>query len=166
MEPGRSQNFWFYNSFLPLKNRTCLFIKPLSPHIRGTKTVLDSGFHAGDSGFQVLDSSPCKWNLVSGFQSELAGFRNPWAAYTGFQSPGLCVTQAKISQIPESGFLALHGATTQPNLLSASKRPNNSTSTQLLGKSGILHYFLSLSLIPFFFLSKIHTLKKTNCCRS
>ena len=29
-----------------------------SPRVKGSKTVLDSGFHAVDSGFQVLDSIP------------------------------------------------------------------------------------------------------------
>ena len=28
------------------------------PHVRESKTVLDSGFHAVDSGFKVLDSRP------------------------------------------------------------------------------------------------------------
>ena len=31
-----------------------------SPHIRESKSVLDSGFLAVDSGFQVLDSSICQ----------------------------------------------------------------------------------------------------------
>ena len=35
-----------------------------------SKTVLDSGF-------QILDSSLCQWNLDSGFQSSV-GFRIPW----------------------------------------------------------------------------------------
>ena len=63
----------------------CPFV---SPRARESKTVLDSGFHAVDSGFQVLDSSPfywifffsfyfiCHWNLDSGFQS-LVGVRIP-----------------------------------------------------------------------------------------
>ena len=38
----------------------------LSPHVRESMTVLDSGFHPVDSGFRVLDS---------GFQ--LSGFRIP-----------------------------------------------------------------------------------------
>ena len=41
----------------------------LSPYERESKTVLDTGFHAADSGFQVLDSlnaSLCQWNLYSG----------------------------------------------------------------------------------------------------
>ena len=46
----------------------------LSLHVRESKTVLDSGFHTVDSGFQVLDSSVC--HLDSGFQS-LVGFRIP-----------------------------------------------------------------------------------------
>ena len=39
------------------------------------RTVLDSGFHAVDSGFQEL----CRWNMDSAFQL-LEGFRIPWAA--------------------------------------------------------------------------------------
>ena len=46
----------------------------LSLHVRESKTVLDSGFHTVDSGFQVLDSSLCQWNLESGFQL-FVGFR-------------------------------------------------------------------------------------------
>ena len=30
----------------------------ISPHVREYKTVLDSGFHAVDSGFQLPDSRP------------------------------------------------------------------------------------------------------------
>ena len=44
----------------------------MSPHVRESMTVLDSGFHPVDSGFRVLDS---------GFQ--LSGFRIP--KRTGFQ---------------------------------------------------------------------------------
>ena len=44
-----------------------------SPHVRETKTVLDSGFHALDSGFHALDS--------------------------GFQGPGFRIPYAKISRI-------------------------------------------------------------------
>ena len=47
-----------------------------SPHVKESRTVLDSGFHSVDSGFQVLDSSICSWKLDSGFQS-LVGFRIP-----------------------------------------------------------------------------------------
>jgi len=37
--------------------------------VRESNQVLDSGIHAGDSGFQALDSSLCQWKLDSGFQS-------------------------------------------------------------------------------------------------
>ena len=67
----------------------------ISPHVRKSKTFLDSGFHAVDSGFQVLDSSLCHWNLDSGFQP-LVGFPIPYAEFR--------IPQAKISRIP------LHGA--------------------------------------------------------
>lgn len=53
-----------------------------SPHIRESITVLDSGFHAVDSGFQVLDSWICHWNLDPGFQSWM-WFRIPWASFRG-----------------------------------------------------------------------------------
>ena len=42
------------------------------PHVRGS--VLNSGFHAVDSGFHLIYSSFCQWNLDSGLQS-LVGFR-------------------------------------------------------------------------------------------
>ena len=45
----------------------------VAPFTGKTKTVLDSGFHAVGSGFQILDSSLCQRNLDSGFQS-LVGF--------------------------------------------------------------------------------------------
>ena len=41
---------------------------------------LNFGFHAVDSGFQVLDPSLCQWNLYSGFQY-LVGFRIPQAKF-------------------------------------------------------------------------------------
>ena len=50
------------------------------PHVRESKTGLDSGFQVVDSGFQVLDSSFCQWNLDSEFQS-LVGFQIPWAVF-------------------------------------------------------------------------------------
>ena len=37
----------------------------MSPYVREPKTVLDSGLHAVDSGFQLLDSSLFQWNLDS-----------------------------------------------------------------------------------------------------
>ena len=53
----------------------------VSSHVRESRTVLDSGFHAVDSGFQLLDSLDlCQWNLDSGFQL-LVGFRIPTAVF-------------------------------------------------------------------------------------
>ena len=54
----------------PVRDSGRVFIKvrmSRSPHIRESKTVLDSEFHAVDSGFQVLDSNLCQRNLDSGF---------------------------------------------------------------------------------------------------
>ena len=53
----------------------------MSPYVREPKTVLDSGLHAVDSGFQLLDSTR-KIFLDSGFR----------------------IPKAKISRIPESIF--------------------------------------------------------------
>ena len=44
--------------------------------VRESNSVWDVGFHAMDSGLQVLDSSLCQWTLDSGFQS-LVVFRIP-----------------------------------------------------------------------------------------
>ena len=53
------------------------------------RTVLNSGFHAMDSGFF------CQWNLDSGFLE----------LFPGFQNLGSRIPQVKIPQIPESGSL-------------------------------------------------------------
>ena len=55
-------------------------LRPCARSLRKSRTVVDSGLHAVDSGFQVLDSSICQWNLDSGFQS-LMGFRIPQAVF-------------------------------------------------------------------------------------
>ena len=34
-------------------------LSTIAPHVRESKSVLDSGFHDVDSGFQALDSSLC-----------------------------------------------------------------------------------------------------------
>ena len=47
-----------------------------SGHVSESKTVLGSGLHAVDSGFQLLDSSLCQGNLDSGFQLSM-GFLIP-----------------------------------------------------------------------------------------
>ena len=57
--------------FLTVEN--VLLLKELFVRLmEGIPRQLDSGFHAVDSGFQVL----CRWNLDSGFQS-LISFRIP-----------------------------------------------------------------------------------------
>ena len=48
-------------------------------HVRESKTVYDSGFHAMDSGFRIPGTGfriLSQWNLDSGFQS-LEGFQIP-----------------------------------------------------------------------------------------
>ena len=52
------------------------FSSIISPHVKESKTPLDSGFHVINPGFQVLDVSLCQWNLDSGLQSSV-GFRIP-----------------------------------------------------------------------------------------
>ena len=54
--------------FLDGNGLSFLFNKIDHPRVRESKTVLDSGIHATDSGLQVLDSSVCQWNLDSRFQ--------------------------------------------------------------------------------------------------
>ena len=72
------------------------------------KGIQDRRFRIPGTAFQIL----CQWNVECGFQTE-AEFRIP-VAYSGFQSPGLRIPQAKITQIadfsskhfriPESGL--------------------------------------------------------------
>ena len=53
-----------------------------------------------DSGFQVLDSSICKWNLDSGFRLSV-GIRIPWAV---FQIPKLRIPDSIRKLFLDSGF--------------------------------------------------------------
>ena len=57
----------FYSSWSNARE-TNNWNKDFSPRVNESKTVVDSGFQAGNSGFQVLDCSLCQWNLDSGFQ--------------------------------------------------------------------------------------------------
>ena len=76
------------------------------PHVRESKTVLDSGFH-------TVDSSLCQWNLDSGFHL-LVGFQIPGAVFwipnsriphsTSKIFPQFRIPEAKISRIPGSEF--------------------------------------------------------------
>ena len=65
----------------------------LSPYVRVPKAVLDSRFHAVDSGFRVLVCSLCQLNLDSGMQSleRLSGFLE---LYSEIQIPGFRIPQA------------------------------------------------------------------------
>ena len=63
------------------------------PHVRESKTVLDSGFH-------TVDSSLCQWNLDSGFHL-LVGFRIPGAV---FWIPNSRIPHSTSKISPNSGF--------------------------------------------------------------
>ena len=53
-----------------------------------------------DCGFQLLDSSPCQWNVDSRFLS-LVGFRIPRAV---FRIPKLRIPDTTSKIFPDSGF--------------------------------------------------------------
>ena len=72
-----------------------------SPHVRKSKTVLDFGFRAVDSGFKLLDSP----SLLSGSWIPDSGFLQ---LYSRFQGPGFQISQAKISRIPSHGEIFLY----------------------------------------------------------
>ena len=89
-------------------------IMAFSPHVRESKTLLDSGFHAVDSGFQLLDSrsfSVKLWfpiRIVSGISDSYTCIPDSKTQDSGFHKqkfPRFWIPNAKISQIPESGFL-------------------------------------------------------------
>ena len=80
-------------------------------HVRESKTVLDSGFHAVDSRFQVLDSGLFvrrTWIPDSGFRIPDSEFRIPIS--NGIPDSLSCIpySTSKISDIQESGS-PLHG---------------------------------------------------------
>ena len=72
----------------------------LASYIKGIQDSL--GFWTVDSGFPVVDSSLCEWNLDSEFQS-FVGFRIPRTVFR-IPKPRFQIPQAKFSQIRESGF--------------------------------------------------------------
>ena len=79
----------------------------ISPHVRKSKTVLDSGFHAVDSRFQVLDSSLFLVEL--GFWIPIfSGIPDSLSCIPGSQAKlprvPARILQAKISRNTESGF--------------------------------------------------------------
>ena len=85
-----------------------------SPHVRESKTLLDSGFHAVDSGFHLLDSRSFSVELgfririVSGIPDSYTCIPDSKAQDSGFHKqkfPRFRIPNAKISRILESGFL-------------------------------------------------------------
>ena len=85
-----------------------------SYNVRESKTLLDSGFHAVDSGFQLLDSRSFSVELgfririVSGIPDSYSCIPDSKAQDSGFHKqkfPRFRIPNAKISRIPESGFL-------------------------------------------------------------
>ena len=85
----------------------------VSPHVRESKTVLDSGFHAVDSGFQLLVSRSYTVELgfripiVRGIPDSDSCIPDSKAQDSGFHKqkfPRFRILHAKISRIPESGF--------------------------------------------------------------
>ena len=95
----------------PPTNTKCFKQQSISsPHVRESRTVLDCGFHAVDSVFQVLDSSICQQNLDSGFQMLWdSGFLEQYSGFHKQNFPGFRIPQAKISQIPETGSVPYMG---------------------------------------------------------
>ena len=83
-------------------------------------TVLDSGFHSVDSGFQVLDLRFCLRGSCSpdssrlrdsGFLELYSGFQNPGFPISQIKSPGLRIPQQKF---PGSGIqIPVCGATSR-----------------------------------------------------
>ena len=78
-------------------------ITPKSPQVMESKTVWNSGFHAVDSGFQILDSRffvNGSWEMDSRLQSTVdSGFLE---LYSFFQNPGFPIPQTRI--LLDSGF--------------------------------------------------------------
>ena len=71
-----------------------------SSHVASSKTVLDSGFHALDSGIQVLYSSLCQWIMDSKCLL-FVGFWIPWAV---FRIPKPKIPNSRRKFFPEAGF--------------------------------------------------------------
>ena len=97
----------------------------LSPNVKESKTVLDSGFEDGNSGFQVQDSGFfCHWRLDSGFQS-LAEFQISWSV---FWIPKPKILDSISKNFSDSGIpIPLHWAILSLNVLFFHFRPRDVT---------------------------------------
>ena len=86
-------------------------LSAVSPHIRESKTILDSAFHAMNSRFHLLDS----WIFVNGtwipdfrscipdFKVQKSGFHNQNYSNFGFQGPNtLWIQQSEFRNIERS----------------------------------------------------------------
>ena len=83
---------FFLSFFFPLVTAVGNTIREESPHVRESKTVLDSGFHALNSGFSVLDS-----RLLVKF-----GFWIP--IFSRVPDSLSCIPDSKAQNFPESGI--------------------------------------------------------------
>ena len=92
--------FFCFNKFASMLETRLKTLYTGSPHVMESKTVLDSGFHTVDSGFQVMVFSLCQWNWDSGFQS-LVGFRIPCTVFR-ILKPRIPDSTCKIFQISDS----------------------------------------------------------------
>ena len=78
-------------------------IKIKSRHVRESKTVLDSGFHAVDSRVQLLDSR--SFSVELGFRIPIvSGILDFYGCIPDSKAQGFRIPQAKFSKIAESGF--------------------------------------------------------------
>ena len=84
--------FYFLSLFFPLVTAVGNTIREESPHVTESKTGLDSGFHALNSGFPVLDSRP----LVK------FGFWIP--IFSRVPDSLSCIPDSKAQNFPESGI--------------------------------------------------------------
>ena len=92
-----------------------------SLHIRKSKRVLHSGFHASDSRYWIPDSN----RFFFGFQILDYGFlvSGTWISdsnrffelYSGFQSPASLIPKARISQIPSKAAISVVVKITKAN---------------------------------------------------
>ena len=92
-----SKNSWIRESGILVPRCHSVFswsreIWVLVPHVRESKTFLDSGFHAVDSGFQLLDSRPF---------SEEIWFRIPTPV---FRIPRPRIPDSRSKNFQDSGF--------------------------------------------------------------